>query len=124
MNRHHNVNSLIKPNIRVTLCTYIKNYVAAKSSEITQFRVTMETNFRAFSRCMMVSYEVNHERTRSPLFLITKERSPLLVYRVYSVSRDNILMWICEVHFTIDCLCVLFVTYTYGIIRRHRRIIR
>jgi hypothetical protein len=55
---------------------------------------------------MNVSYVVCHERASSVVS----------VYRVYFVSFDNVLLWVCEVQcnrqgrrFTLGYLCVLFV---------------
>jgi hypothetical protein len=68
---------------------------------------------------MNADYVLGHERGDDLLFL---------VYRVYSVSIYNILVWICEIwytvwrQFTIDCLCVPFVGD--GVKGRFRLIIR
>jgi hypothetical protein len=53
------------------------------------------------------------------------EQSFVSVYRVSSVSTDNILMWICGVlyairgtRFTVDYLCVLFLRDSFKLLPR------
>jgi hypothetical protein len=54
---------------------------------IAHFQVIIATNCPALTHCMIVSYVVCHKQ----------RSSSISVYRVHSVSTDNILMWICEV---------------------------
>jgi hypothetical protein len=51
--------------------------------------VTLSTNRWAPSRFMTVSYVVGRSRGSDECFV--------LMYRAYSASNDNILMWVCKV---------------------------
>jgi hypothetical protein len=67
---------------------------------------------------MNVSYEVGEERASSRLWS---------VYRVYSVSIDNILMWIYEVWYSTRWFTIVYVRVLSvgdGVKRLPRRIIR
>jgi hypothetical protein len=56
------------------------------SSAITKLRVTITTKCRLLTYCIEVSNAFYRERAS-------------ILYRVYSVSGDNLLMWMCEVQF-------------------------
>jgi hypothetical protein len=56
------------------------------------FPITVATNCRALIHCMNVlSYVAGHEQAGSLFY----------VYRIYSMSIDNILIWIGEVYYAI-----------------------
>jgi hypothetical protein len=57
----------------------------------TQFWVTTATNYHALTHCLDASNAVSHETASSSVS----------VYRVYSVSTDDILTWICEVQYVV-----------------------
>jgi hypothetical protein len=54
---------------------------------VTQFQAIKATNFRALTDCINVSYVAGHERASG--FFVS-------VYRAYTVSIDNSLIYICE----------------------------
>jgi hypothetical protein len=64
-----------------------------ENSEITQFRVTIATNFPALTCCMNVKLCSGSRTT---------EHASFPVYRVYSECNDIIFMWICEMQYTIQ----------------------
>jgi hypothetical protein len=72
--------------LELNLLTPIENFhLRAKFIiDITQFRVSIATNFPGLTRCMNVTYAVGRKRS--------------IIYFSLSFSTDNILMWLCEVY--------------------------